>query len=139
MPTLISTLTPVKLEPYMAPETARTLACQVTASLTLARGTVVGQVTATGKIKAYASGNVDGSEIPKGFLVYDIVTDASGNVVYGATGATLDLTRGQEITAPIYWQGTFLQSELTGLDANAITVLKGRVNGVGATATITIG
>jgi hypothetical protein len=139
MAVTLSTLTPVKLEPYIDPRGARTLAGQVTASLTLARGTVVGQITATGKLKAYASGNSDGSEIPKGFLVYDIVSDASGNVVYGATGAVVDFTRGQEITAPFYWKGTFLQSDLTGLDANAITVLKGRVEGVGATATITIG
>lgn len=135
----IATITPVKLEPYMAPSTARTLAGQITASLTLARGTVMGQITATGKWKAYATGNVDGSQVPKGFLVYDIVTDASGNVVFGPTGAVADLTRGFDATAPIYWKGTFLQSDLTGLDAGAITAFGSRVQGVGATATITIG
>jgi hypothetical protein len=123
----------------MDPQSARTLACQVTASLTLAKGTVVGQVTASGKIKAYASGNADGSQLPLGFLAYDVVTDASGNVVFGPTGATVDLTRGFELTAPVYYKGTFLQSDLTGLDANAITVLKGRTGGVGATAYVTIG
>jgi hypothetical protein len=135
----LATLSPIKLEPYIDPKAARTLAAQVTASLTLARGTVVGIVTASGKIKAYATGNVDGSQNPVGFLVYDIVTDASGNVVYGATGATVDLTRGQELTAPYYWKGTFLQSDLTGLDAGAITAFKGRTGGTGATAYITIG
>jgi Bacteriophage lambda head decoration protein D len=139
MATLLATLTPVKLEPYMHPEAARTIAGQFNASQTLARGTVVGQITATGKWKAYATGNVDGSELAKGFLVYDIVVDASGNITYGPSGAAVDLSRGFELTAPIYWKGTFLQSDLVGLDAPAIVDMYGRVQGVGATATITIG
>lgn len=139
MATLVATLTPVKLEPYLNPSQARTMALQFTPSVTLARGTVIGQITATGKAKAYASGNVDGSQIPVGFLTYDIVVDASGNIVYGPTGATSDLTRGFELTAPVYWAGTFLESDLTGLDANAVTVLKGREIGVGATKAVVIG
>jgi|SRR5215217_4651802 len=139
MPTLIATDNPVKLEPYIDPQGARTLALEFGASLTLARGTVIGQISATGKAKAYATGNSDGSEVPKGILVYDIVTDASGNVIYGPSGATADLHRGLEKTAPIYWKGTFLQSQLTGLDSGGITAFKARVNGVGAYATVTIG
>jgi hypothetical protein len=136
---LLATLTPVKVEPYMDPRSARTVALQFSASQTLARGTVIGQITATGKAKAYATGNVDGSQNPVGILAYDVVVDASGNVVYGTTGAAVDLTRGQEITGEVYYKGTFLQSDLVGLDAGAITAFKGRVGGVGATAYITIG
>jgi hypothetical protein len=139
MPITLATLTPTKLEPYMDPQAARTVALQFSASQTLAKGTVIGQITATGKAKAYATGNVDGSQNPVGFLAYDIVVDASGNVVYGPSGSAVDLTRGSEITAPVYYKGTFLQSDLTGLDAGGITAFKGRTGGVGATAYITIG
>lgn len=139
MPTLIGTQTPVKLEPYINPAQARTVALQFSPTQTLARGTVIGQITASGKAKAYATGNVDGSQFPVGFLEYDIVVDASGNVTYGPTGATSDLTRGFEITAPVYWAGTFLESDLVGLDAGAVTALKGREIGVGATKCIVIG
>lgn len=139
MPVNVATLTPVKLEPYMNPQAARTMALQFAPSQTLARGRVIGQITASGKATAYASGNADGSQFPVGFLEWDIVVDASGNIVYGPTGAVADLTRGFEVTAPVYWAGTFLESDLTGLDANAVTVLKGREIGVGATKCIVIG
>jgi hypothetical protein len=127
----VATLSPVKLEPYMNPRGARTMAVAFVASQTLARGTVIGQVTASGLYKAYASGNSDGSQVPIGLLVYDIVVDASGNVVIGTTGSVADLTRGFSKTAEIYWQGTFLESDLTGLDANAVTVFKAREVGTG--------
>ncbi len=139
MPTNVATFTPVKLEPYMNPAGARTIAMEFAASQTLARGTVIAQITASGKAKAYTDANTDGSGVAIGFLVYDIVVDSSGNIVYGPSGATADLTRGFEKTAPVYWKGNFLQSDLTGLDAAAITDMKGRALGVGAQATITIG
>jgi hypothetical protein len=236
----IATLSPVKLEPYINPRGARTIAMAFSPSQTIARGTVIAQLTANGLGIKYAiagtqeqqtvtitgtptggtftltstrggvstttsaiaynataaavqaalqalsnigPGNVtvtggpgpgtpyvatfdfdedvpqmtatgsftggsspaiavttttagvatsDGSAVPVGFLVYDIVVDASGNVVIGPSGATADLTRGFERTAEVYWQGTFLESDLTGLDAAAVTALKAREIGVGA-------
>ena len=50
----IASLTPVKLEPYMDPRSARTLAFEFAPSQTLARGTVIAQLTAGGKAIAYA-------------------------------------------------------------------------------------
>jgi hypothetical protein len=123
----------------MDPQHARTIAMQFGISQTLARGTVIAQKTSDGKAYAYVDANTDGTGVAIGFLVYDIVVDSSGNIVFGPSGATADLTRGFEKTAPVYWKGNFLQSDLTGLDANAITDLKGRALGVGAQATITIG
>ena len=93
----------------------------------LAKGTVVGEATATpGTFKAYASGNVDGSETPKGFLQYDCATDASGNITFGtaATGGEFGETHK---TAPVYFAGVFKTSELVGFDANAATKLGGHL------------
>ena len=111
----------------------------------------VPQLTATGSLTGGSSPGVtiatttagvpvaDGSQIPVGILKYDIVVDASSNISFGPSGAVPDLTRGIERTAEVYYQGTFLQSDLTGLDANAIREMKARTIGVGASATVTIG
>jgi hypothetical protein len=92
-------------------------------SLTLAKGTVVGKITASGLYKAYASGNADGSQIPVGLTRYRVVTDASSNITnlaeYGITPTT----------APIFHEGEFLLADLTGLDDNAVAVLNGRLDG----------
>lgn len=85
-------------------------------NLTLAKGTVLGQITATGLWIAYLPGAVDGSQIPRAILAYDCVTDGSGNVTIG--GGNQNETY---LTAPAYFIGDFLASELTGLDATAIT------------------
>lgn len=130
MPAIIS-IRPSKLEPYINPENARTLACEFGASLVIAKGTLIGMVTATGKCKAYTSGAVDGSQIPIGVLEYDIVTDASGLVTYGGSGSTPDWLRGgSSRTAPVYWCGAFAAADLVGLDATAITNGKFRDIGV---------
>ena len=83
---------------------------------TLAKGTVMGQITAGGAFKAYASGSSDGSQIPKGLLAFDCVVDASGNVTIGGgdQGVTYP-------SAPIFTSGDFNCADCTGLDANAIT------------------
>lgn len=98
------------------------------ASLTLAAGTIVGKVTATGLYKAYASGNADGSQIPVGVLQYAVTTDGSSNITnWNEWGA-------QPTTAPIYTQGEFLIADLTGLDDNAVLKLAGHVDGVNVAA-----
>lgn len=139
MATLIATLTPVKLEPYMDPKSARTIAGQFVASQTIPRGTILGQVTASSKWTAYNDALTNGTEKAKGIAVYDMVIDSSGNVIYGPSGATVDLVRGSQPTGEIYWKGNFLQSQLAGLDAAAIVDFGSRTPGVGATASITIG
>jgi hypothetical protein len=132
MPQQIARFTPVKLEPIIDPQNARTLVVQVAPNLTIARGTILGLVTATGVANVYASGNNDGTQIPLGPSVYDFVSDANGNVVLGYAGATQDLTIGSTWDAEVYWKGTFLESDLTGLDANAVAVMNAREVGVGA-------
>jgi hypothetical protein len=93
-------------------------------SLTLAKGTVVGQITATGLWKAYANGSADGSEVAKGVLQYDLTTDASGNHTLG--GGNQAET---QLSAPVYFSGCFRTTELTGLDAAGVTDLGKIISG----------
>jgi hypothetical protein len=68
--------------------------------------------------KAYASGNSDGSQTPKGILQYDCVVDGAGNVSLGSVASPFGDTRKD---APVYVKGVFDTSLLTGLDATALT------------------
>lgn len=133
MPLATQPYTGVKLEPYMTPNEAVTESVPFGASLTIARGTVLGIVTADGKWKAYATGNVDGSQTARGIAQYDFTTDASGNVtIAGDTGVTYH-------TAPVYIAGTFRTTELVGLDAGAVTALGRLVGGSTADGVLRIG
>lgn len=117
-----------RLDPIFKPSNLAVLDVAIAPSLTLARGTVLGELSGTpGTYKAYASGNTDGSQIPKGVLAYGVTTDASGNVtMIGEHKATVK-------HAPMYMPGSgayFKAAELVGMDANAMTVLKAsQVNG----------
>ena len=95
-------------------------------SVTYAKGTVLGEVTATpGLFKAYASASSDGSQVPKAILQYDCATDSSGNITIGASagGAAFGVTHK---SAPAYFAGTFKTAELVqsgagAIDANALS------------------
>lgn len=97
-------------------------AVNIAPSLTLAKGTVLGELTATpGTYKAYAAANTDGSQVPKAILMYPVTTDALGNVTgIGDFGATYH-------TTPVYVSGEFKTTDLVGLDQNAVTVMVGRI------------
>lgn len=81
-----------------------------------------------GVYAAYASGNSDGTQIPKIILAYDITTDANGNITYtGTSGNTAGGEFGNtEIVVQAFVAGYFRVQKLTGLDANAISVLQAR-------------
>lgn len=114
-----------KLEPAYAPEVAKTDRFKV-ASGNYARGTVLGFVSATGAVKAYANGNSDGSETACVIAQYAMYSDGT-NVSITEAGA---LNAGEtETTAPCYIAGFFKCSDLTGLDANGITDMKARLIG----------
>jgi hypothetical protein len=123
------TYTGVKLEPAYYPETAKTLAVKLPNSVNYARGTVLGEVTATpGVYKAYASGSSDGSQVPKCILTFDCQTDSSGNITLSGTSGTAgDEWGAKQLSVAAYVAGYFKTSELTGLDANAVTVLGGNL------------
>lgn len=116
-----------RLEPYMNPHEAHMIPVTMkAAALNAPRGTVLGQVTATSKYTAYLDGAGDGSNVARGILAYDIQVDASGNITLSSTatqaGGDLQQTR---IDIPMYVSGTFLTSELVGLDAAAVVDLGG--------------
>ena len=111
-----------------------------TASLTGGSATMVEttQGAIAGVMKAYASGNSDGSEVPKGILQYDIVTDSAGRVYLGTSAA--NQYGDVRLDAPVYFAGTFDCSLLTGLDANALTAAKWRlISGSVATGIVRLG
>jgi len=93
-------------------------------SATYAKGTVMGQITATGLWIAYTSGAVDGSQVAKGICQYDVVTDGSGNHTIG--GGDLGWT---EVGAPVLFNGLFRTTELTGLDATSASALGRLISG----------
>lgn len=125
MPTSASnTFQNTKLEPARACD-ARTEAVPFTVSKTIAKGTILGRVTATNKWEAYDDGAATGVQVARGIAMYSIVTDSSGNVYYGTSAASEQ--GNSDLTAPIYVSGDFLVAELTGLDAAGIVDLHGRL------------
>ena len=129
-----------ELEPVYATAPAVKTAVQLAANLTLARGTLLGEVTATpGTYKAYASGNADGSQFPTAILKYDCVTDASGNITVSPTTGTVGGAFGQtQKVVTAYNSGMFAMADLVGIDANALTAAGWR-RVSGATGQYTVG
>lgn len=80
----------------------------VEAGADLIKGTILGRVTATGKLKAYAAGNADGTENPVAVLMSD------------AAAASAD------VEATVGFAGTYKEASMTGLDAAAILALEAR-------------
>lgn len=74
----------------------------------LVKGTILGRVTASGKLAAYASGNSDGSENPVAVLLDDAA----------AAAADVDITAG--------FGGVYIEANMTGLDAAAKTALEAK-------------
>jgi hypothetical protein len=90
--------------------------------------TTTGVKVTPGQYKAYASGNTDGSQIPKVILMRDCQSDANGLITESATSSQVGGQWGQQyLTTQAYFTGPFQIGELTGLDANAVTVMGGRI------------
>lgn len=122
MPTgYVNAYTNIRVEPAFDPESALMKHCNL-ATGTYAAGTVIGELTATpGTFKAYLSGASDGSQIPKGILRYGCVVDGSGNISLG------DDLGSKTKSIEFYIAGYFQSQDLIGLDANALTVMNGRI------------
>lgn len=106
-----------RLVPVIRPEEATKLHVQL-ATGTYAKGTLLGEVTATpGIYAAYNNANANGTETARCILEYAVTVDGSGNIsALTDRGATTKST-------PAYRGGTFLTTDLVGLDAAAITDL----------------
>lgn len=93
---------------------------------TYVAGQVLGELTATpGTFGAYATANVDGTGVAKAIMRYPATVDPQGNVSQeGEHGATRKF-------APMYVAGAFRETDLTGLDNDALADLQARkVNGL---------
>lgn len=129
----------VKLEPFRDPESAQLMNVKIPASTTIAKGTVLGEITASpGVFKAYNNANVDGSEVARAIMCYDVISDASGNITIGSQvgggmfGETFPY-------CPVYRSGEFKTTDLTGLDAAGVTDLGRLVSGSVADGVLRIG
>lgn len=117
--TYFQSYTNVRLVPAFDPDSALLKHCNLVAG-TYAAGTLIGELTATpGTFKAYATGNADGSQLPKGFLAYGCTVDAQGNINLGG-----DLG-GTTKSVEFYISGYFQTQDLVGLDAGAVGALNG--------------
>lgn len=120
-----------RLDPFMRPEEASEIPVNLIASTSFAAGTLLGELTATpGTFKAYASGNADGSQLPKAVLRHACVTDASGNITYGSSitaGQTMDGPAVASKVTDAFISGFFKTTDIIGLDAGAVTALGARI------------
>lgn len=113
------------LVPFYRPEDAIIQFVKIPGSKTFAKGTVLGEVTATpGTFDAYADAGSGGLDTARGILAYDITTDAGGVVTIGG-GEWNAVQAG----APVFFSGWFRTSELTGLTAAAVVDLGRLING----------
>jgi hypothetical protein len=142
MPTAPTTrFTNLKLEPLYNPTQAAQFNVALPPSVSYLHGTVLGEIAAEpGTFTAYASANTDGSQLARVVLVYDVSTDANGNVTFTNTeGQVGDEFGGVERAAPVYFAGTFATQDLVGLDADAAGSLGRLVQGTVTSGVLRMG
>lgn len=95
----------------------------------LDRGTVLGQVTATGKFAAYSEIGADnGCRVARALLPYDISVDDAGKITLTETAGQSGNDKGfQASNIPVYIGGCFKSEDLTGMDANGLADLQGKL------------
>jgi hypothetical protein len=93
------------------PEDARWDAVAFGPSLTVLRGTFLGQKTADMKMYPFVTGAGDGTQNAKGISMYDLMTDANGKVFFGPS-ITPSARAGSWYTAPMFIKGIFDPEEL---------------------------
>ncbi len=124
MPTTpVITWSPAKLEPYIHPDKAEQVVVKLAPSLTLAKGTVLGRITASDLWAAYNDALSTGVEVARAILGHDVATDAGGLHYYGAQASS---EYGEaHLHAWAYISGDFAVADLVGLDANGLADMKG--------------
>jgi hypothetical protein len=119
-----------RLDPFLEPDEASELPVNLIASTTFVAGTLLGELTATpGTYKPYATGNSDGSQLPKAILRHACVTDVNGNITYGdgPAGVNQDGILPSSRVTDAYYSGIFKTTDIVGLDAGAVTALGARI------------
>lgn len=89
-----------------------------------------GAAGTAGEYAAYDPDATNGLQVPKGILVYDVQTDASGNITFSDTVGQNGGDSGEEAgDVPMYISGYFSCADLTGLDTEAAAALGRLVSG----------
>lgn len=127
--TPITTFSGQKLEPYFADLKPVMMAVRISASQTLVRGTILGQVTSGGLFQAYSDADSPaGVGVARCILPFDIISDAAGLLTYGTTAGSSGEFGEKKLTVEVYIGQIVLRAEdLTGLDANGLADLQGRI------------
>jgi hypothetical protein len=131
-----------KLEPFQNPEEAKIIEVTFAAgAANIPKGTLLGEVTASpGVYKAYNDANNDGSQTAKAIAQYDMQIDANGLITLSSVGSTAGGESGEKLrAAPAYVSGTFKTTDLTGLDAAAVTDLGRLIQGTVADGILRVG
>lgn len=119
-----------RVDPFMEPTEASELPVNLIASTTFAAGTLLGELTATpGTYKAYASGNSDGSQLPKCVLRHACVTDSAGFITYGdgPAGSNQDGIGPASKATDAFFAVILKTTDIPNLDAGAVTALGARI------------
>jgi hypothetical protein len=126
--TPIHTFSGQKLEPYLSEPVPQSVAVRISASKTIARGTVLGQVTSGALFEAYSDADSPaGVGVARGIIAYDVISDAASLLTFGTTAASAGEFGEKVLSVPMYISGTFRAEDLTGLDANGLADLQGNI------------
>lgn len=116
----------------MFPGMEKRLSGPFTATQTLAKGTVLAVVTATGKLSAYVNGGAGGLGVAVGILEFPVTVDAAGLIFLGSETAAANVRLTPLREAPYFIAGCFDADDLTGYHADVLTDLKARKIGIAA-------
>jgi hypothetical protein len=90
---------------------------------------VAGVAGSRGVYAPYSNAAADGSQVAKGLCRYQCVTDAAGNITLGEGPAGTSEHGHTTRSIDMFYRGVFWTSQLTGLDASAITDLGVLIDG----------
>lgn len=111
------------LQPSQHPELSLMERFQVAANQTFAKGQVLGILSDGGTLTAYNDAGSGGAEVAKAICPVACTSDGSG-VITVEGGNLLGET---EDTIPVFIGGYFFTADLTGIDANGLADMQGRL------------
>ena len=98
---------------------ARRVAVKLIASTTYPVGAILGRKTSNGQYGLYASGNVDGTQVPEAIMPRAAKTDSANGISYGTAAVGQYGQLDQTVSA--YVGGMFNFADLSGADAGYLT------------------
>jgi hypothetical protein len=118
------------LKPVINNERNFTAAFRFSASQNIPKGTVLGRVTADGKLKIRNGGASDGSQVAVAIAKYDMQVDANGAITLSATGGQSGGWDGEKVPDCEVWLGgVFDTAQIVSFDGTIADELNGRTVG----------